>query len=195
MHITDIREEKKQIRNHYKSLRNNIPKEEKQVLDEKIFRKITQLWSYKEEELLLTYVSTGSEVDTKELIKYALNDGKRVAVPRCIENTCNMDFYLIKSLDDLEHGSFGVLEPKKDTCEKLEDFSSGLCIVPAIAFDKNGYRLGYGKGYYDRFLSKFSGRVFGVCYSACICNSLPHGRFDRIVTSIVTEKRIILSAR
>lgn len=191
MHMTDIREVKKEMRRHYRSLRDNLSDQEKAMLDEKIMRKITQLWSYREEDLLLTYVSTNSEVDTKELIKYALNDGKKVAVPRCIDNTRDMDFYLIKSLDDLERGSFGVMEPIRETCEKLEDFSQGLCIVPAIAFDKNGYRLGYGKGYYDRFLGRFSGRVFGTCYSFCLCNSLPHGKFDRRVTSIVTEKRII----
>jgi len=193
MQVTDIRQKKTELRKQYKSLRDSIPKDEKCFIDKKIIRKITQLWSYREEELLLTYVSIGSEVDTKELIQYALNDGKKVAAPRCVENTRDMDFYLIKSLDDLELGSFGVMEPIKERCEKLEDFSKGVCIVPALAFDKRGYRLGYGKGYYDKFLGNFGGRIIGVCYSFCMCDELPHGRFDKQVSSIVTEKRIIPS--
>ncbi|MEG0980001.1 MAG: 5-formyltetrahydrofolate cyclo-ligase [Oscillospiraceae bacterium] len=191
MQVVDIREEKKRMRQHYKSVRDNLSLDEKDILDEKLLRKVTQLWSYREENLLITYVSTGSEVDTRELIKFALADGKKVAVPRCIENTRDMEFYLIKSFDDLAPGSFGVMEPVKEKCELLEDYSNGVCLVPAIAFDKKGYRLGYGKGYYDRFLSRYSGRVLGICYSSCICSSLPHGRFDRKVASIVTEKRII----
>lgn len=193
MHIKDIRQEKSELRKQYRSLRDSIPEDEKNVLDEKIIRKITQLWSYREEEILLTYVSIGSEVDTKNLIQYALNDGKKVAVPRCGEETRDMDFYIIKSLDDLEIGSFGVLEPITDRCEKLEDLSKGVCIVPALTFDKSGYRLGYGKGYYDKFLSNFSGRIIGVCYSFCVCDKLPHGRFDKKVSSIVTERNIIQS--
>ncbi len=193
MQVTDIRQEKMQLRGHYKSLRDSIPYDEKKAMDEKILRKITQLWSYRDEDVLLTYVSTGSEVDTTALIQYALNDGKIVAVPRCIKNTRNMEFYTIKSLDDLELGAFGVMEPIKDTCKKLDDLSKGLCIVPALTFDKSGYRLGYGKGYYDRFLNNFDGRIIGVCYSFCLCGELPRGRFDRKVSSIVTEKRVVLS--
>lgn len=194
MQFSDIREEKNKLRQSFKALRDSIPKGEKRELDKKILRKLIQLWSYREEDLVLTFVSKDSEVDTKEIIKQALRDSKKVAVPRCVENTTDIEFYLIKSLDDLERGSFGVLEPIKERCERLDDFSKGVCLVPAIAFDKKGYRLGYGKGYYDRFLSKYNGRILGVCYSACVCDSLPHGRFDRRVPSIVTEKCIITTA-
>lgn len=191
MQVTDIRQEKKQLREHYRALRDNLPCDEKSIMDEKILRKITQLWSYREEKILLTYVATGSEVDTKPLIEYALSDGKAVAVPRCVENTRRMEFYVIKSLEDLELGSFGVMEPIKQKCEKLEDLSNGVCIVPALAFDKDGYRLGYGKGYYDRFLNDFGGRIIGICYSFCMCEELPRGRYDKKVASIITEKRVM----
>lgn len=191
MQVTDIRQEKKELRKHYRALRDNISCDEKDIMDEKVLRKITQLWSYREEDILLTYVATGSEVDTRPLIEYALNDGKTVAVPRCVENTRNMEFYIIKSLEDLEAGSFGVMEPIKHKCEKLHDLSKGVCIVPALAFDKDGYRLGYGKGYYDRFLNNYSGRIIGVSYSFCVCDELPRGRYDKKVSSIITEKRVM----
>lgn len=192
MPVTDIRQEKTQLRKKYKEIRKSLSAENKEIYDEKIKRKITQLWAYREEELILTYVSLDDEVDTKKLIKQALDDGKKVAVPKCVSGTRNMDFYFINSLNDLEQGAFGVLEPIVDRCEKLKDFSFGLCIVPALSFDKRGFRLGYGKGYYDRFLGKFDGKVIGICYFDCVCESLPNGKFDRNVTSIVTEKKVIV---
>jgi 5-formyltetrahydrofolate cyclo-ligase len=101
-----------------------------------------------------------------------------------------MNFYFINSTDDLKKGAFGLLEPD-DHCKEVEDLSKGLCIVPAITFDKKGYRIGYGMGYYDRFLSKFQGRVFGLCYSFCISKKVPHGKYDRKVSAIITENRTI----
>lgn len=195
MPVIDIRQEKEQLRSKYKQIRKSFSSQEKQKSDEKIKRKLTQLWAYRDEELILPYVSLPSEVDTKQLIVEALKDGKKVAVPRCVENTRNMDFYLINSINDLEIGSFGVLEPKVDKCDKLEEIKDGLCIVPALAFDKRGYRLGYGKGYYDRFLSSFEGKIVGVCYSSCVCERLPNGKYDRMVSSIVTEKNVISTVK
>lgn len=191
MQLTDIRKDKAQLRNKYKEIRQNLDLQDKRSSDEKIKRKITDLWAYREENLILTYVSLENEVDTKEIIKYALNDGKVVAVPRCVENTRNMEFYIINSIKDLEKGSFGVLEPNIEKCKKLDDSTKGLCIVPALAFDKRGYRLGYGKGYYDRFLSNFKGKSIGICYFSCISERLPNGRYDKMVSSIVTEKGVI----
>ena len=99
-----------------------------------------------------------------------------------------MEFFFINSLDELQPGAFGVLEPDPSIHEKLADLSSGLCLVPAFSYDWQGYRLGYGKGYYDRFLSRFGGDIIGICYSDCVQRSLPHGRFDRPVDLLVTEK-------
>ena len=100
-----------------------------------------------------------------------------------------MDFYFIKSPDDLEPGSFGVLEPAPEKCVKAYAFETALCIIPGLAFDMHGYRLGYGKGYYDRFLSAHPRLVkMGICYCSCTCNELIHGRFDVSADLLVTEK-------
>ena len=64
-------------------------------------------------------------------------------------------------------------------------------MVPALSYDLNGYRLGYGKGYYDRFLSRFAGDTVGLVYESCLCDTLPHGKFDRRAGKIVTEARVI----
>lgn len=188
MPMKDIRPIKTELRQKYRSLRQNMPQEIKDRFDEAIADQVMRLWQYKRQSVLLIYVSTPIEVDTKRIIERALGDGKRVAVPRCVPNTRNMEFYYIRSLADLEPGSFGVLEPKPNPQNLYKESEGGLCIVPAFSYDWRGFRLGYGKGYYDRFLSRFEGNMVGICYSECVQRSLPHGRFDRPVELLVTEK-------
>ena len=190
MPIGDIRALKMRLREEYRAKRTALTEEDKRRRDERIAKTVRSLWQYRDNDLLLTYVSTPIEVDTRIIIETALQDGKTVAVPRCVPQTRNMEFYRIHSLEELESGSFGVLEPLPNKDNLVEDFSRGLCLVPAFCYDFLGYRLGYGKGYYDRFLSGFGGNMIGLCYSDCIRHRLPHGRFDRAVELIVTEKFI-----
>ena len=188
MPVKDIRPIKSQLREKYKQMRRDMPPEVKASKDRQIADRIFGLWQYRENTTLLTYVSTDIEVDTKAIIKRALEDGKKVAVPRCVPGTRLMEFYYIDGLDDLEPGAFGVFEPIPDPAKLMTDFSSGICLVPAFSYDWNGFRLGYGKGYYDRFLSNFEGNMIGVCYSECVRPTLPHGRYDRAVELLVTDR-------
>ncbi len=188
MPISDIRPLKTALRAKYRGLREAMPEDVKTRRDRQMLRQIRRLWQYRKNAVLLTYVATPIEVDTRNLIRQALADGKKVAVPRCVPGTRSMEFFFIDSLDELQPGAFGVLEPDPSIHEKLADLSSGLCLVPAFSYDWQGYRLGYGKGYYDRFLSRFGGDIIGICYSDCVQRSLPHGRFDRPVDLLVTEK-------
>ena len=187
----DIREHKTELRNRYKQIRREMPSDVKLKRDEKIFSRIIGLDAYRSAKTVLAYVSTEIEVDTIKFIKHALNDGKTVAVPRCVPGTRDMVFYIIKSLQDLESGSFSVLEPIPKKCKKLTDFKGAFCIVPALVYDRYGYRLGYGKGYYDRFLSahKDMFRV-GIGYCCCTVTELVHGRFDAAVNILITEKYV-----
>ena len=146
------------------------------------------LLEYQQAELVLTYVSTAIEVDTRALIERALADGKRVAVPRCTPGKIDMKFYLIGSLSELEPGAFGVLEPNPEKSRELRRYDRSVCILPGLGFDLQGYRLGYGKGYYDRFLARYPGKNVGVCYNICMKTLLPHGRYDKMVDVLVTEK-------
>ncbi len=187
----DIRVHKKELREKYKQIRRDMPANVKQERDKQIFTRLIDMEAYKKSNLILTYVSTDIEVDTIKFIEYALNDNKTVAVPRCIDGTRDMDFYIIKSIDDLEQGSFSVLEPVPDKCQKLELFDDAFCIVPALLYDSYGYRLGYGKGYYDRFLSAHKNMFrVGIGYCCCMTTKLIHGHFDVAVNTIVTEKYI-----
>lgn len=190
MPIDDIREYKSALRKKIRRLREDMPPNEKAVLDGRVLQNIIKLRQYKSNNTILTYVSTKIEVDTFGLINHALRDGKRVAVPRCIDNSREMEFYYITSTEQLEPRTFGVLEPIKEKCEILTDYSKGLCIIPGLMFDFEGYRLGYGKGYYDRFLSRFHGDTAGICYSSCVQWRLVHGFYDRKADFLVTEKYI-----
>lgn len=186
----DIRPLKNQLRKEIKEQRKAIDNSEKSRLDAKINERLRQLWLYRESKTIFTYVSLAEETDTKRFIECALSDGKQVVVPRCIDGTRQMEFCLIHSLEDLEEGAFGVMEPKR-TCRIFDDYSDGFCIVPGLAFDREGYRLGYGKGYYDRFLADFCGKTVGICYNRFVIPTIPRGKFDKSVDLIVTEKRVI----
>lgn len=191
MYIGSIKSFKKNLRKHYKNIRVNLKEECKLNLDYEIYSKITSLAEYKNSKIIMTYVSKEIEVDTFAFIKKSLKDKKIVAVPKCIPEQKLMDFYIINSLNDLEIGTFGVLEPIKSKCKILNNYHNSLCIVPGFSFDYEGYRLGYGKGYYDRFLNNFPGITLGICYSNCVRKQLPHGYFDKPVNLLVTDEYII----
>ena len=189
--INDIRPEKTALRNAAIEWRKSLSRSEKQRMDFKIQSKVMNLWKFREVSTVLLYCAKPVEIDTKLLIERASKLGKTVAVPRCVPGTREMDFYVITSFDDLESGAFGVLEPIPERCRKLTDFTSSVCIVPALVYDKQGYRLGYGRGYYDRFLSDFYGTTVGPIYRDFIIDRVPRGRFDANVDVLITEKGVI----
>lgn len=187
--LTDIRPYKQRLRDDIKQRRRELEPEAKQTADSAILRRVLKLREYLQCRTLFTFVSTPIEVDTRELINRALADGKRVAVPRCVKGTRIMEFYYIDSIDSLEPGTFGVMEPPMDK-SRLAGRRADLCIVPALSCDREGFRLGYGGGYYDRYLSQFSGVKICVLYEADVRDKLWHGRYDVPVDFIVTEKRL-----
>lgn len=189
MRPVDIREYKNELRARYKASRRALPPEEKERLDELIAEKVSRLYQYKSCKTLYIYVSTAIEVDTIRIIERALSEGKRVATPRCIPGTRLMEFHYIDGIDQLQPGSFRVLEPDESR-PIARDYNASLMIVPALSLDSRGYRLGYGKGYYDRYIAGFTGPTAGICYAADCRRHMYHGRFDRPVDVIVTERNI-----
>ena len=168
MRRVDIRQVKRDLRDKYKDLRRAMSPEQKREADRRIRERVLSTYQYKGAAMLLTYVSTAIEVDTREIIRQAWADGKTVCVPRCREGERLMDFYEITSFDQLEKGAF--------------------CIVPGLGFDHFGFRLGYGKGYYDRFLSRYDGFKVGICYNECISHRLPRGRYDVPIDLLATPR-------
>ena len=180
---------KKQLRSHFKSVRNSVSSEDKAVFDQRIYQNFVNSPFFNDFDIYLCYVSVGSEVETVNIINSLLSKGKRVGVPYCEGKT--MHFYEIKSTDELISGTYGIPSVNVETAEKIVDFSNTLCIVPALAFDKKGFRLGYGGGYYDRFLSSHTVDTLGLCYEYCLSEALPAEPFDVKIRCILTENGFI----
>ncbi len=188
MPLKNVKHQKSELRAVYKRLRAECPQKVKVALDRSLAENLWELEEYKSCKTLLVFVSTPIEVDTSAIINKAFADGKRVAVPKCRDKHGQMDFYYIESKDSLKSGAYSIMEPDEEICEKVTDLSEGLCIVPGLCFDLQGFRLGFGKGYYDRFLDVFGGVTVGLCYSRYIEKELPKGIFDKSVDVLVTEK-------
>ena len=188
----EIREEKRKARAKCKLIREEIEKSNKKELDLKICEAFTSLVSYRFADTLLAYYPARGEIDVVSIIEKALCQGKRVALPYCYGEEGRMDFFFIKSIDELSADKYGILAPSPENERYIPDKcdDTALMMVPALAFDKKGYRLGYGKGYYDRYISKFGGVLAGFVYSKLIFDSVPRGRFDMSVDYLVTDKGV-----
>ncbi len=188
-----IIEEKKIFRLMCKQKRKEMSRPQKAQADKRIFMRTCELLDKTEMPGIYTYVSSPEiEVDTLNLIDYCLEKGKNVIVPKSIPADFSLEHYRIKSRAQLVKGYFGIMEPDADNCEKVSAPHRGICIVPGLAFDAQGYRLGYGKGFYDRFLEAFSGIKIGLCYESCYyADGIPHESFDAAMDIIVTENNII----
>lgn len=162
--------------------------------EEALLRAVLELPQYQKAQRLLCFVSAGSEPDTRRLLEAALGGGKEVYVPFCPPGEAPMSFYRIEGLDSLQPGRFGILEPDPARCPRLEPESQkeGLCIVPGLAFDLTGRRLGYGKGYYDRFLAEYPIETAGLCFRELVLERLPAEPHDQRVDLLVTEEGAVL---
>ena len=189
--ITDIRQVKRDLRKKYRTLRENMDPDEKRRLDEQILERFTALPAYQSARALLCFVATPIEVETRGILKRAFADGKLVAVPKCLDRKGNMDFFVIHSLGELIPGEFSLLEPDIKRCKRLSRYDRSVCVLPAFAFDAEGFRLGFGMGYYDRFLRRYTGQKIGVCYNSCLASDLPRGHFDQAADYVVTPKYVI----
>ena len=184
--MTAIDAEKRLLRKKYKDIRGSIADSSRRSMDAAICESVTSLPQFESADVVLSYVSVGSEVDTLSIIEKALAAGKTVACPRCESKSHTMTFYRIRSLDDLCEGAYGLLEPRGDESDLVScEGRDAICIVPALAFDRMGRRLGYGGGYYDRFLAEFDGASVGLCYGECVADNLPADSYDRCVDIVI----------
>lgn len=158
--MTAQSEDKAFLRRRAKEYRKSLLPEEKARRDKFVTDNLFALDEFKNAKTVLCYVSSSREVDTSCIIKQAVLSGKIVAVPRCVDAFGHMEFCRIDSVFDLEPGAFGIMEPNP-SCEIMTAFDNGICIVPALVFSEDGYRVGFGKGYYDRFYSRFQAQKSG----------------------------------
>ncbi|WP_446899578.1 5-formyltetrahydrofolate cyclo-ligase [Clostridium sp. LBM24168] len=180
--------DKNVIRNNMILLRKSLNIAERIKLDNIIFEKIINSFDYKNASCIFIFVSYKSEIDTHNIIKEALADGKIVCVPKVISKDKGMIAGYIKKFSDLVHGKFNILEPpddKSEVCRSRID----LAYIPGVAFDNCGGRLGYGGGYYDRFLKglRTDCKKIGICYKFQIVDKVPMEEHDIYIDKIISN--------
>ena len=178
--------EKKLLRKQMRVIRDGIPDAEQKQYSEAIKKKALALVEERQAKTVFAYLSFGSEVQTHDLIEELLRQGVRVAVPRCNTQAHTMQAITMNGFEDLDKDAYGILAPKNGKVLLPEEID--LVFVPALAFDEEGYRLGYGGGYYDRYLKEFQGSSAGLAFSACCLKKLPRDCYDLPVSCILTEE-------
>lgn len=177
----NVAEQKKALRKELISRRREISPDEKSERDKRIFERLLPL--LEECSGVFTYVSTEIEVGTSLVIDWCFQRGKQVFTP--VSGDYMLTFYRVRSWGELKSGRFGIKEPADRSLPALADKSS-LCIVPALCCDSDGFRLGYGRGYYDRFLADFPGKTAVICYSDFIME-VPRESHDRSTDLVITD--------
>ncbi|MBR3969608.1 MAG: 5-formyltetrahydrofolate cyclo-ligase [Ruminococcus sp.] len=180
---------KKELRKQFTEIRKSASCRESDVLITENLKKLT-VWE--SADVVLLYASYNSEPSTWKFASWLLEKGISIAYPKCGEYG-EMTFYKVNSTDQLHIGKFGIAEPTANIMDIPYITDKTVCIVPGLAFTADGKRIGYGGGYYDRFLLKNS-QLFsiGLVYEKCIPEDLPSLEHDIKVKAIVTEERMVL---
>lgn len=181
----DINSEKKNLRRQVIKCTESLTTEYIEQADKKIYEKVINLKEYKEAKTIFSFVGVNREIDTLSIINNALESGKRVGVPRCISKGI-MEVYEISRLTSLEEGKYGLLEPKED-CPQIKSEEIDFAIIPCVSCDKEGYRLGYGGGYYDRYLENAAFTTAVICREKILCEHIPHDEHDIKVDMVISE--------
>jgi len=187
---------KRDYRNKAEMIRNSIPENEKIKLDSLIHSNLFNWKLYRKSKYIFCYVNFRSEINTMKIIQNAILEDKTITVPKIFTRLKEMKAFVIKNLTtDLKPGWYGILEPV-DYCKEAEYEKIDLIITPGLAFTIRGERLGYGGGYYDRFLSKYSFITScALTYDQLIFNYLPIKKFDIPVDYLITESGIKIIKR
>lgn len=189
MNVGDnVSEDKTHIRDRIKNLRNNMSSDECMQKSELICRRFCELDEYKSADNICIYISKGNEVNTRIIVDQTWKDEKNVYVPKVYGKL--MHFIRITGYDELIKGNFGILEPESD--EYDDDGMEGLMVMPGVAFDEDRNRIGFGGGYYDRYLADHSRLMtVALAYECQIVSHIDNEQTDIKPHMIITESKII----
>lgn len=146
----------------------------------------SEIW--KNSNIIGITVSRSFEWDTKSIIETAWNENKSICVPKCYPRQNKLKFYEIQSYNQLEKVFYGLLEPNPNQTRYIKKNLMDLLIVPGLLFDKRRYRIGFGGGYYDRFLVNYNNTTVALASSKQLVYQIPSEKFDIPVQHIITEK-------
>jgi len=170
----------------------NIPSFKKIKTEEKIHKNLFSSAYWKNSNVIGLTLSTYPEWDTYNIIYQAWFEDKQVVIPVTNKESLTMNFYLINSFDDVMEGNYKIKEPiNKSKARYFSKDKIDLMIVPGIVFDKQGYRIGFGKGYFDRYLSDFNHSKISLLAEFQIINQIPTNEYDISVDCLITEKKNI----
>ncbi len=181
---------KSDIRKIYQKVRRAMSSNDVLIKSSTIQNKIFKAEWYKTSANIMIYISFQNEVETHKIIKNAILGDKRVIVPVCADENTIIPVE-INTLDDMKLNKYGILEP-----EKVVKFEGDIdsVIVPGVAFDRNFNRVGFGCGYYDRFLSKYSNSLkVGICFQNQLCDIIDADSNDIPMNIIITEEETIVN--
>lgn len=187
-------EEKQKIRKHILAIRNEMPFTVREEKSRAIMKALFLMPLYLDSDTILTYVNYKSEVNTTDLVNKALADGKRVFAPRVSGET--MEFYQLTEMKDLKEGYQGIREPSGGLAFETEsDTGHTLMLMPGAVFDENCHRIGYGKGFYDKYLNRISESGIAVptlalCFECQVLSEIPSETHDIRPQMILTEKKL-----
>lgn len=181
-----------------KNLRESMLKELAQLNDSERIATSKQLHEmlfqskfWKNAETVGIYLSFGNEWDTRSIVAEAFKLGKKIAIPKTDPKTKTMDFYEITEEWQVRKGHFGILEPIVEEARFVDKDEIDLLVVPGLIFSKDGYRIGYGGGYYDRFLIDFIHPTVSLVSKTQLRETLPINHYDLPVNYLITENGII----
>ena len=164
-----------------------LPQEQKQALDQTLTERLLKHPFYQEAKVIASYLSFPHEFQTQELIEQALKDGKKVLIPKTYPKG-RMDF-VVYDPQQLVKTSFGLLEPQGDL-EVVDASQIDLIHVPGLAFTTEGYRIGYGGGYYDRYLEHFTGHTLSTVYPCQIRDFIPEDHDIPVQEVLIDERNL-----
>ncbi|KKI88613.1 hypothetical protein WQ54_30945 [Bacillus sp. SA1-12] len=179
--------DKKELRNLIKNKLAAMTEEEYWSYSKDIQQRLFCLPAWKNAQTIAVTISNGREVDTKRIIEKAWGEKKRIVVPKCDPAGKIMAFRQIASFNQLERVFFGLLEPKVEETVEISPNQIDMMIVPGICFDRKGYRIGYGGGYYDRYLTIYHNDTLSLAFSTQIVEKVPKEEHDIPVSKIITE--------
>lgn len=184
---------KRDFRSRLLKKRNELSNKEISNLSYKIYKNIIKIPEYINSNNFLVYLDFNKEVSTKIIIEDLIKNNKNLYIPISKPDTLELIISKLNSMDDLVPSTYGILEPKQDKIELVSSEIIDFVIVPGVVFDREGYRIGYGKGYYDRFLSTLKQKftTVGICYDFQLVKHVPRDIYDFKLDYIVTDKEII----
>ena len=178
--------EKAALRKHLLEKRDSTSFDLMEIHSKKIFSKVTKMKIISEAETIGCYSSIGSEVQTNDIINYFLNEGKSVSLPKASQD--EMTFRKVEDVSKLEKGEFDIPEPKDNT--PIQE-NHDVILIPCIGLDNQGNRIGYGFGFYDKYLEGSGAVKIALSYSKQIVKTIPVSKNDIKMDWIVTEKDVI----